>query len=456
MYFTVFQSPRYHQMTLEEFLFHPDFKPQQVSPTENSNTRTYKFNVVPQKLREQFNTFDLTAYLTNFNRAHESLFAKDRNELFTTFYIEKKGKGMPLVFKKIFGSQARYIECDTGTVCRTIRECLTPLLKQHEEVDHAPLFEAVKAELFFNLAKFGFDCSRIDLEAILSDTYRKIDAPKAELSNALVDLRTIFQEQFRVLYHTSAFAYINRRCVLDSIKRHQNNESKWFCKLDFKNFFGSTTPEFTMKMFSEVYPFSEVVKSQYGHDALKNALSLAFLNGGLPQGTPISPLITNVIMIPIDYKLSNMFRDFNKQRFVYTRYADDILISSRFNFDYHAVENEIVNTLREFDAPFTLNQSKTRYGSSAGSNWNLGLMLNKDNQITVGHEKKRLFKAQLTSYVMDGKSGNPWSKNEVQVLEGLRNYYRMIEKETIDGIVERLSKKFDVDIVHKIKQDLSA
>ena len=456
MYYTVFQSPRYHQMTLEEFLFHPDFKPQIESPTADSNTRTYKFDVVPAKLKEQFNTFDLIGCLSNFVSRHNDLLTADRSTLYETFYVEKNGKGMPLLFKKLFASQGRYIQCNAGEVCGAVRRALGPLLSQHEEADHECIFDMARAELFHDLSGFGFDCGKIDLQQLISETYRKISAPKWRLDGALRELKDIFEKQFGVLYHTSAFAYVKHRCTLDSVKRHQQNESKWFCKLDFKDFFGSTTPEFTLKMFSEIYPFSEVVKSEYGSDALRDALSLAFLNGGLPQGTPISPLITNVIMIPIDYKLSTLFREFNKQRFIYTRYADDILVSSRYDFNFHTVEDEIVKTLREFGAPLTLNQSKTRYGSSAGANWNLGLMLNKDNKITVGREKKRLFKAQLTSYVLDGKNGRSWSKNDVQVLEGLRNYYRMIEKETIDHIVEHLSQKFGVNILQMIKHDLSA
>ena len=63
--------------------------------------------------------------------------------------------------------------------------------------------------------------------------------------------------------------------------------------------------------------------------------------------------------------------------YVYTRYADDILISSKSNFNWQ----ELVNTLKGVLQPqFTIKDEKTRYGSTAGRNWNLGLMVNKDNQ----------------------------------------------------------------------------
>ena len=283
---------------------------------------------------------------------------------------------------------------------------------------------------------------------------RKIDAPEHELMDALRRLKTIFEEDFKALYHTSAFAYIKHRSIIDCIKRHQANESKWFGKYDLSNFFGSTTPEFVLYMFSMVFPFSEIMKDEIGRQEFETAVSLAFLDGGLPQGTQISPTITNIMMIPVDFKLANGFRDFNDQRFIYTRYADDFQVSSKYTFSFREVEKFISDTLHEFGAPFQINSSKTRYGSSAGSNWNLGIMLNKDNEITVGYKKKKQFQAMLSSYIMDRKNGVVWDKSDIQTMDGYRNYYRMVEGDTIDKMVEHIGQKFGVDVVQMIKQDL--
>lgn len=283
---------------------------------------------------------------------------------------------------------------------------------------------------------------------------RRIDAPKPELMNALRNLKTIFEEDFHALYHTSAFAYVKNRCTVDAVKRHQKNNSKWFGKLDLHDFFGSTTLDYVIKMFSMVFPFSEIVKFPNGEAELRKALDLAFLNGGLPQGTPLSPLITNVMMIPVDYKLANAFRDFDKQRFIYTRYADDFIISSKVDFDVHRVEKLVVDTLHEFGAPFTINESKTRYGSSAGRNWNLGVMLNKDNEITVGHKKKRQFQSMLYNYITDKRKGISWPREDIQTMQGLHSYYRMVEPETIDAIVKHTNEKMETDVLRLIKDDL--
>lgn len=303
-----------------------------------------------------------------------------------------------------------------------------------------------------------FDCERAELYRTFhipkkSGGLRRIDAPNEDLMKALKELKDIFEYDFNALYHTSAFAYIKNRSTIDAVKKHQLNESKWFSKFDLSNFFGSTTEEYVMKILSMIFPFSRVMRNDTGKAALSKAISLAFLNGGLPQGTPISPIITNLIMIPVDYKLFNKFRTSDK-RLVYTRYADDFLISSKVDFDFKAVENEIIECLDSFGAPFNINKNKTRYGSSSGSNWNLGIMLNKDNKMTVGYKNKRIFKAMIFSYAMDRINGKSWEINDIQVMEGYRNYYRMIEKEVIDEIVSKLNRKLNIDLVSMIKEDL--
>lgn len=352
---------------------------------------------------------------------------------------------------------------------------MVPVVSRSESNTHTYLFDSLSARMASSvsvkaltkrLAKFNRKYEALHNTENRAELYysfhipkrsgglRRIDAPKDELMEALRELKKIFEVDFRALYHTSAFAYVKGRCTVDAVRRHQANESKWFAKLDLSDFFGSTTPEFVLQMFSMVFPFSEVMKHKRGYEELSKALSLAFLNGGLPQGTPISPTITNIMMIPIDFTIAKSLRDFNKQSFVYTRYADDFIISSKFHFDIHQVEDHIVSTLNNFGAPFSINSKKTRYGSSAGRNWNLGVMLNQDNEITVGYKKKRQLKAMMSSYIEDRRSGVRWSDEDLMTMQGLWSYYRMVEKDTIDKIVEYLNEKFNVDILGDIKADL--
>ena len=160
------------------------------------------------------------------------------------------------------------------------------------------------------------------------------------------------------------------------------------------------------------------------------------------------------MMIPVDFKLANTLRGFEQQKFVYTRYADDFIISSKYDFDVHKVEELVVSTLKDFNAPFSINASKTRYGSSAGRNWNLGVMLNKDNEITVGHKKKHQLQSMMFNYITDKRKGIEWSREDIMVMQGLHSYYRMVEETVIDAIVKHINEKMGVDVLRLIKEDL--
>lgn len=301
---------------------------------------------------------------------------------------------------------------------------------------------------------------------------RQINAPNDELMIALRELKYIIEDKCVGLYHTSAYAYIKGRSTIDAVKRHQENKSRWFLKLDFHDFFGSTTQEFVIQQLKQIFPFNILLGYTNTGTLLEKALSLCFLNGGLPQGTPISPTITNLMMIPIDHELSKMLRNYpaindhssdckcdecvkGVRHIIYTRYADDLLLSCQMSFKWTEVQKSIIEILNKFKAPFKLNESKTRYGSSAGSNWNLGVMLNKDNEITIGHKKRELFRATLLSFMADYTKGTIWNIEDVQVLAGRISYYKMVNLKSTQDIIDKCSTKFNSSVMDAIKSILN-
>lgn len=283
---------------------------------------------------------------------------------------------------------------------------------------------------------------------------RPIDEPCQELKEAQNELLSIIKGCMPAYHHASAYAYIEQRACIDAAKKHQKNESNWYAKFDFTNFFGNTTPDFVMKMLKQIYPFSWAWDNGEW-ETVEKALSVCFLRGGLPQGASTSPMLTNIVMIPIDHFLCNTLHNYKKKSFVYTRYADDMQISCKYDFSVNDIESLILDALRKFDAPFTLNREKTHYGSRAGRNAMLGLHINAENQITVGHENKRFMKAMLTNYILDRKSKNrKWGLDEVQQLHGKLNYFRQIEKEYFNSVVQNLNQKFRIDIDFAMNEDI--
>ena len=66
VYITVMQSPIYHQMTLEEFLFQ-NFQAQTILNTNVSNTRTYAYETVSEHFTSRIDTDALIRKLVRFN-----------------------------------------------------------------------------------------------------------------------------------------------------------------------------------------------------------------------------------------------------------------------------------------------------------------------------------------------------------------------------------------------------
>lgn len=275
---------------------------------------------------------------------------------------------------------------------------------------------------------------------------RRIDAPSSELKSIQNYYKTYIENILNVLPHKNAAAYVKEKSIVDAMKKHQDNESRWYLQIDLKDFFPSINREYLSKMLKMVFPF-KYIEEEIFEDIIKYSL----LNDSLPQGSVLSPLLTNLIMVPIDHKLTELLQNYNKHHFVYTRYADDITISCKENFNPNKIIKEIKTVFKLFDCPFYINDEKTRYGSRAGKNYHLGIIINKDNKLSIGHEKNQQFRAMLFNFIKNYES---WSAKDVQKMLGLISYYSSIEKDYIDKTIKKYNQKFNTDIIALAKSKL--
>ena len=265
--------------------------------------------------------------------------------------------------------------------------------------------------------------------------FRNISAPSDELKTiqkSIADCLTLM----KTYPHDSAYAYVTGRSCKQAIQLHQTANNKWFYKFDIKNFFPSCTRNVLSTVLSKIYPFCCLTS-----DDMQKLLNIALHNESLPQGSPLSPLLSNMVMVPFDFKMYYSIKHFGG---TYTRYADDILISLPYRKEISFLERIIQNHLNDEVSPtFRLNQEKSRCGSIAGSNWNLGLMLNKDNKITIGHKNKMKLKAKINNFILDFTNQNFWSIIDTQILQGEVNYFKQIEPEYAAFVIKRLEEKYN-------------
>lgn len=268
---------------------------------------------------------------------------------------------------------------------------------------------------------------------------RPIDAPDEQLRVLLNRIRVYFEYECRMLPHNAAFAYVKTRSIKNALEIHQKNESNWFAKLDMSNFFPSITTDVLYNQLLHLYPFYKFTTEM--KTQLRDVCKFCTLHDRLPQGAETSPLLSNLVMVPFDYHITAWAY---KHHFRYTRYADDILLSNRRTFDIAQVVEVINNLLGGLQYPMRLNNDKTRYGSRAGQNWNLGLMLNQQNNITLGHKKKECLRAALNNFLKDWTNHRSWDIMSTRRLLGELNYFYMIEPEYATQVFNKLQNKYNV------------
>lgn len=275
-----------------------------------------------------------------------------------------------------------------------------------------------------------------------SGGYRLISAPSDELKEVQKKLYEIFI-RYGAYAHDAAYAYVKDRTCLNAIQRHRDKQTKYFYKFDLHDFFPSCTADVLYTQLKQIYPFCML-----NDVTLYKVIHYAIYNGALPQGSPLSPLLCNMVLVPFDWAMYYSVRHFNG---VYTRYADDILISfsykKQLSFIQHIIEGHLPQGL-------TLNRNKSRCGSIAGRNHNLGLVLNKEHNITIGHKKKMELKAKLNNFIFDFTNRRYWSIIDTQVLQGELNYFRQIEPEYANFVVNRLENKHHCPSISSMFADI--
>ena len=143
---------------------------------------------------------------------------------------------------------------------------------------------------------------------------RRISAPK----KGLKDLQRKLLKLLETFYSPpkSVHAYTNERSVVSNAENHVGK--KFVFSIDLKDFFNSIHFGRVRNLFtSHPYCFSTKVATVIAHICCKDNV--------LPQGAPTSPLISNMICWKLDRQLLTLA---SKNRLTYTRYADDITLSS--------------------------------------------------------------------------------------------------------------------------------
>ncbi|MDO4234309.1 MULTISPECIES: reverse transcriptase domain-containing protein [Pseudomonas] len=143
---------------------------------------------------------------------------------------------------------------------------------------------------------------------------RTIDAPVRGLKELQ---RTILKKLTpEATFRHCVYGYIPGKGILQNSAVHVRQ--RWVLRVDIKDFFPSITTARVSGMFMHP-PFCMAPK------AARALALISTKDGFLPQGSPLSPWITNVICKGLDYNLKRLA---SKHKCYYSRYADDLFFST--------------------------------------------------------------------------------------------------------------------------------
>ena len=177
------------------------------------------------------------------------------------------------------------------------------------------------------------------------------------------------------------------RDIFTNAKKHKNK--RYVFNIDIENFYGTIT-------FPRVRGFF-ITNNKFRFDpAVATLMAQICCNEeGLPQGSPSSPVISNMIGAILDYRLTRLAK---MHGCTYTRYVDDISFSTNkkeFPSEIAEIEEasgkwipgkEVVGIFRR--SGFRINQGKTRMDFNNSRQMVTGLVVNKRISVPVEYRKK--------------------------------------------------------------------
>jgi len=215
--------------------------------------------------------------------------------------------------------------------------------------------------------------------------------------------------------------------------------AKTLMKFDIKDFFPSIKLNMVVKQF-RFLGFGENVSRYLGYLCVNDKYSL-------PQGAPTSPYLSNLICMKIDRRIEAFC---SKRKLTYTRYADDITISSKDILSYRAyehVQEAVMNIIDDSDElySFSLNKKKSHRIINGQRMIVTGVLVNEKANV-----QRKIYRELDNAIRFIGKYGVLDHMKKInqentsvlfykQHLYGLACYINMFDKEKGAKYIERLN-----------------
>ncbi len=242
---------------------------------------------------------------------------------------------------------------------------------------------------------------------------RVITAPDGELKDILTTMAFIFSELY--VPTKNAMAFTRGRSVADNARAHVGHH--YVLNLDLKDFF-TTISALDVERGLNKIGISPLVSRDLASICTYPVYENQRIHNVLPQGSPASPVLSNICAMTLDRRLEGLARRFH---LTYTRYADDMTFSSNHNVyhdrgDFMSELNRIIS-----ECGFTVNLSKTRLQKRGSRQEVTGL--NVGERVNVSRHYVKTLRVMIHHIAINDQP----TKHDVNVAKGKLNYLRMVK-----------------------------
>jgi len=203
---------------------------------------------------------------------------------------------------------------------RTLEDSVKLLSALKSVSDVAKFFEVPKGKLLYILYEIE-DSKKYRFFEIQKKRggHRSIKAPIGGISILLNKLKEPLKELYRT--KSCVHGFVDGKSIVSNASEH--TKKKYVLNIDLKDFYGSINFGRVRGLFMS-RPFN------MSADSASVVAHLCTHENSIPQGSPVSPILSNFIASSLDKKLTFLAKKYGLR---YTRYADDITFStSKRNF----------------------------------------------------------------------------------------------------------------------------
>lgn len=288
---------------------------------------------------------------------------------------------------------------------------------------------------------------------------RQITAPDDRLKTIQSRLAKELLEVYPDRHCVHGFA--KGKSIRSNARAHLHK--KWIVNIDLKDFFPSIH-------FGRVCGVLRADPFNMGERISREIANLCCCNNSLPQGAPTSPILSNFVCWRLDNQLYKLAKSC---RCTYTRYADDITISTSLKElppeigyieeDHLILASRLVEIIS--DNSFSINEFKVRYADGRNRQEVTGIIVN-SGSTNVRRNYVRQVRAMLHScerYGLEAAAKEHFTKfrpdkkpsdlvrSFMYELEGKIGYIRYIKQvpkedgtfyDIAGGVYEKLKKRF--------------